>query len=127
MRASEGLISSVSLARSNPAFASTVATSATSPGSTKGTNTVLPRSCPASGASRARPSPPYTSFSMVICKGAFNRRARRGRREIVYVRRSGAGPRGSGPRSRHIEQAQPRQLVLLEQALVGVLPHELLD
>src|SRR5579871_529978 len=58
-RSPEGSMMSMSFDRSRPGFCSTLSTATRSPGSTNGASTIWPLT-------RARPSPPYISFSMVM-------------------------------------------------------------
>src|SRR6266568_4955947 len=79
-------------------------TETSSPGRTKGTKTACPSWC-------ARPSPPYTSFSM---RTSMRTESLPGHRETPPF-----------PASHHVEQAQPRQSESFEQAFLQVLPLDL--
>src|SRR5216684_955559 len=79
-------------------------TETSSPGRTKGTKTACPSWC-------ARPSPPYTSFSM---------------RTSMTNGMSPRPPRTRPPAALdHVEQAQPRQSESFEQAFLQILPLDL--
>src|SRR3974390_1118292 len=80
-----------------------VAIRTSSPGRTKGTNTVLPSKC-------AKPSPPYTSFSI--------------RTSIrVAFRFGGCEPRPGA--SGQVEQTQARKSIPLPEAFLHILTLEL--